>query len=222
MDNNLAIGQDHLTPSHEYHLSPNGKKKDSVLSRICDVCNIDAFDLDAFPAYADQKEGGYTLLNKTDKIKDYLDIGQDGIISLWPVTNSFVFCNPPILDRVLQRDVKTIYETFSKVLNIEIEPSPNLYTIQHSVFLKAAIEYRLQGNTTAILLNQGHAAVKMFQQCYSIAKSLCDTKVFMPNRTISMVTMLGLHNKVAPKHYNLYVIGDISNVKTGNEYWYEA
>ena len=222
MDNNLAIGQDYLTPCHEVHFKPNGKPRASVLSQICDVCNIEAFDLDAFPAYADHKAGGYTLLNKTDKIKNYLDIGEDGLVALWPVKNSFVFCNPPILDSVLSRDVKTLYDTFSKVLNTEIIPSPNLYTIQHSVFLKAAIEYKLQGNTTVILLNQGHAAVKMFQQCYSIAKSLCDTKVYMPNKTISMVTMLGLHNKVAPKHYNLYVIGDISNLKEGNEYWYEA
>jgi hypothetical protein len=53
MDNNLAIVQDYLTPSHEVHIDKKGKPRNSVLASITDICNKEALDLDAFPCYAD-------------------------------------------------------------------------------------------------------------------------------------------------------------------------
>lgn len=219
MDNNLAITQDYLTPSHEVHIDKKGKPRNSVIASITDICNKEALDLDAFPCYADLREGGYTLLNKTDKIKTYLDRQADGVTALWPVKNSIVYCHPPLVDSVLNRDVHQIYETFSKVFNTQIVFPKTLYTIQHSVFLKATIEYMLQGNTSVILFNQNYSAVSIFNECFNIAKKHCDVKVYIPKKAISMVTMLGLQNKAVAKYYNLYVVGDISNLKDENYFW---
>lgn len=219
MDNNLAIVQDYLTPSYESHIGKNGKIKKSVLSSISDICNKDALDLDAFPCYADLREGGYTLLNKSDKILRYLNREEDGLTALWPVTGSLVYCFPPLVDSVLNRDIHQVYDTFSKVFNTQIVYSKNLYTIQHSVFLKATIEYILQKNTSVILFNQNHSMVNIFSECFNIAKSHCDVKVYMPKKAISMVTMLGLQNKAVAKYYNLYIVGDISNLKDENYFW---
>jgi hypothetical protein len=219
MDNNLAIVQDYLTPCHEVHIDKKGKPRNSVLASITDICNKEALDLDAFPCYADLREGGYTLLNRTDKILRHLGREEDGLTALWPVKESFVYYFPPLVDSVLNRDVHQIYETFSKVFNTQIEYSKSLYTIQHSVFLKATIEYMVQKNTSVILFNQNHSMVNIFSDCFNIAKSHCDVRVYMPKKAISMVTMLGLQNKAVAKYYNLYVVGDISNLKDENYFW---
>lgn len=219
MDNNLAIVQDYLTPSYENHNGKNGKIRNSVLSSICDITNQENFALDAFPCYADLRSGGYTLLNKTDKISSYLERTQDGLTALWPVKDSFVYCFPPLVDSVLNRDTHQIYDIFSKVFKTQITPPKSLYTVQHSVFLKATLEWTLQKNTSVILFNQNYSAVSIFNECFKITKQYSDVKLYMPKKAISMVTMLGLQNKAVAKYYNLYVVGDISNLKDENYFW---
>lgn len=217
MDNNLAIVQDYLTPSSD--VSKTGKPKKSILSSIVDICNIDAFDLDAYPCYADLKSGGYTLLNNTPKIRNYLDRTADGITALWPVRDSFVYCFPPLFDRVLNRDTKEIYSIFSKVFKVPLEISPKLYTIQHTVFLKAVLEYHINNNTSAILFNQNYTSVGIFSECMKLAKSYCNIKVYRPKKSISMITLLGLQTKATARYYDLYVIGNTDNLKEENYFW---